>query len=241
MEIVQADQPLRLLLVDDEPRLTEFLSDELEDQGYLVDVVPSVSEAWQVLQADVLPEILVLDWSLPDGTGPELCERMRSNGITVPVLMLTGHDEVSDRVLALDAGVDDYLVKPFSIEELMARLRALQRRRWEAEQSAPDQLVVLGRLELNITAKTAVVSGLTLLLLNKEYELLERLMLADGGSCAAHNLLVSLWQEAGLAQPDVLDVYVQSLQSKLLAADAALSLQASGREGWCLTEVEGER
>lgn len=241
MEIVQADQPLRLLLVDDEPRLTEFLSDELEDQGYLVDVVPSVSEAWQVLQADVLPEILVLDWSLPDGTGPELCERMRSNGITVPVLMLTGHDEVSDRVLALDAGVDDYLVKPFSIEELMARLRALQRRRWEAEQSAPDQLVVLGRLELNITAKTAVVSGLTLLLLNKEYELLERLMLADGRSCAAHHLLVSLWQEAGLAQPDVLDVYVQSLQSKLLAADAALSLQASGREGWCLTEVEGER
>lgn len=153
MEIVQSDQPLRLLLVDDEPRLTEFLSDELEDQGYLVDVVPSVSKAWQVLQADVLPEILVLDWSLPDGTGPELCERMRSNGITVPVLMLTGHDEVSDRVLALDAGVDDYLVKPFSIEELMARLRALQRRRWEAEQSAPDQLVVLGRLELNITAK----------------------------------------------------------------------------------------
>lgn len=239
MEVVQADQSLRLMLVDDEPRLTDFLGVELEEEGYVVQIVSNISEAWQALQAELLPEIIVLDWSLPDGRGPDLCERMRTNGITIPVLMLTGHDEVSDRVLALDAGVDDYLVKPFSIDELLARLRALQRRRWEAEESAPDQLVVLGRLELNITAKTAVVSGLTLLLLNKEYELLERLMLADGQCCAAGDLLVSLWQEAGLAEPDVLDVYLQSLQNKLLAADAALCLQSSGNDDWCLAVVEG--
>ena len=130
MEVVQADQSLRLMLVDDEPRLTDFLGVELEEEGYVVQIVSNISEAWQALQAELLPEIIVLDWTLPDGRGPDLCERMRTNGITIPVLMLTGHDEVSDRVLALDAGVDDYLVKPFSIDELLARLRALQRRRW---------------------------------------------------------------------------------------------------------------
>ena len=115
------------------------------------------------MHLEVLPELLVLDWSLPDGIGPDLCERMRQDGIKIPVLMLTGHDEVSDRVLALDAGVDDYLVKPFSIDELLARLRALQRRRWEVEQSEPDQLLVLGKIQVNITAKTVSVDGSALL------------------------------------------------------------------------------
>ena len=155
-DVVRLDQSLRLLLVDDEPHLTDLLSEELVDHGYNVEVASTISEAWQFLHLEVLPELLVLDWSLPDGIGPDLCERMREDGIKIPVLMLTGHDEVSDRVLALDAGVDDYLVKPFSIDELLARLRALQRRRWEVEQSEPDQLLVLGKIQVNITAKNCV-------------------------------------------------------------------------------------
>ena len=85
----------------------------------------------------------MLDWNLADGSGPELCQRMGDAGISLPVLMLTGHDDVSDRVQALDAGVDDYLVKPFSVDELLARLRALPRRRWEAEPAVPDLLLQL--------------------------------------------------------------------------------------------------
>ena len=238
-DVVRLDQSLRLLLVDDEPHLTDLLSEELVDQGYHVEVASTISEAWQFLNLEVLPELLVLDWSLPDGVGPDLCERMREDGIKIPVLMLTGHDEVSDRVLALDAGVDDYLVKPFSIDELLARLRALQRRRWEVEQSEPDKLLVLGKLQMNITAKTVSVDGSNLFLLKKEYELLEKMMLADGCPCAVNDLLLSLWQEAGLAEPDVLDVYLHSLQDKLLSSDSAVQLQGDVSDGWCIRTVEG--
>ena len=238
-DVLRLDQSFRLLLVDDEPHLTDLLSEELVDQGYQVEVASTISEAWQFLHLEVLPELLVLDWSLPDGIGPDLCERMRKDGIKIPVLMLTGHDEVSDRVLALDAGVDDYLVKPFSIDELLARLRALQRRRWEVEQNEPDQLLVLGRLQMNVTAKTVSVDGSTLLLLKKEYELLERMMLADGRLCAVNDLLLNLWQEAGLAEPDVLDVYLHSLQDKLLSSDSAVQLQGDVVDGWCIRPVEG--
>ena len=238
-DVVRLDQSLRLLLVDDEPHLTDLLSEELVDHGYRVEVASTISEAWQFLHLEVLPELLVLDWSLPDGIGPDLCERMREDGIKIPVLMLTGHDEVSDRVLALDAGVDDYLVKPFSIDELLARLRALQRRRWEVEQGEPDQLLALGKIQMNITAKTVSVDGSTLLLLKKEYELLEKMMLADGRACAVNDLLLGLWQEAGLAEPDVLDVYLRSLQDKLLSSDSAVQLQGSVADGWCIRPVEG--
>ena len=238
-DVVRSDQSLRLLLVDDEPRLTDLLSEELVDQGYRVEVASTIAEAWQFLHLEVLPELLVLDWSLPDGIGPDLCERMREDGIKIPVLMLTGHDEVSDRVLALDAGVDDYLVKPFSIDELLARLRALQRRRWEVEQSEPDQLLALGKIQMNITAKTVSVDGSTLLLLKKEYELLEKMMLADGRACAVNDLLLGLWQEAGLAEPDVLDVYLHSLQDKLRSSDSAVQLQGDVVDGWCIRPVEG--
>ena len=238
-DVLRLDQSFRLLLVDDEPHLTDLLSEELVDQGYQVDVASTISEAWQFLHLEVLPELLVLDWSLPDGIGPDLCERMRKDGIKIPILMLTGHDEVSDRVLALDAGVDDYLVKPFSIDELLARLRALQRRRWEVEQSEPDQLLVLGKIQMNITAKAVSVDGSALLLLKKEYELLERMMLADGRPCAVNDLLLGLWQEAGLAEPDVLDVYLHSLQDKLLSSDSAVQLQGDVVDGWCIRPVEG--
>ena len=233
------ERSIHVLLVDDEPRLRTFLKEELELEGYQVNTAGDAACAWEQLDQPSLPELLVLDWNLPDGSGLELCQRMRKAGINLPVLMLTGHDDVSDRVLALDAGVDDYLVKPFSVEELLARLRALQRRRWEAEQSGPDQLLLLGRLELNTTAKTAVVDGLTLPLLTKEYELLELLMLADGQPRPVRDLLVSLWQEAGLAEPDVLDVYLCSLGAKLLSADSLLELQTTINGGWSLSQVDG--
>ena len=234
-----AERPIHVLLVDDEPRLLTFLKEELELEGYQVTTAGDAECAWEQLDQPSLPELLVLDWTLPDGSGLELCQRMRKAGIKLPVLMLTGHDDVSDRVLALDAGVDDYLVKPFSVEELLARLRALQRRRWEAEQSEPDQLLLLGRLELNTTAKTAVVAGFTLPLFTKEYELLEQLMLANGQPCAVHDLLMSLWQEAGLAEPNVLDVYIHSLRAKLIAAASSLDVQINATGDCSLRQVEG--
>ena len=118
-------------------------------------------------------------------------------------------------------------------------MRALQRRRWEAEQSEPDQLLLLGRLELNTTTKTAVVAAFTLPLFTKEYELLEQLMLADVQPCTVHDLLISLWQEAGLAEPNVLDVYIHSLRAKLISADSLLDVQITPAGDLILRQVEG--
>ncbi|HGY5538263.1 MAG TPA: response regulator transcription factor, partial [Prochlorococcus sp.] len=118
----------RILLVDDEPRLTELLRLELDVEGYEVSVAENGASGLIKARSEPPPNLIILDWNLPDFTGVDVCQRIRSSGIKTPILMLTGNDDVTDRVKALDAGVDDYLTKPFSIEELMARLRAMQRR-----------------------------------------------------------------------------------------------------------------
>ena len=117
----------RVLVVDDEPRLTELLSLELDVEGYDVDIASDGATGLIRSRSEPAPDLIILDWNLPDFSGIDICQRIRAGGICTPILMLTGHEEVSDRVTALDAGVDDYLIKPFTIYELMARLRAMQR------------------------------------------------------------------------------------------------------------------
>lgn len=136
-----ADQKIHVLLVDDEVNLTEFLRLELEFEGYQITVAMNGSSALIAARTEPTPDLLVLDWNLSDFTGIDICRKLRSAGIKTPVLMLTGHGDVSDRVMALDAGVDDYLVKPFSIEELLARLRALQRRTLAVGLNADSELL----------------------------------------------------------------------------------------------------
>jgi len=106
----------RLLVVDDEPYMPDLLGDDLREEGYDVAFAGDGWTAWLCLMAEPVPDLVVLDWTLPDMDGPDLCQRMREAGIKIPVLMLTGHDDVSDRVRALDAGVDDYLIKPFAVD-----------------------------------------------------------------------------------------------------------------------------
>ena len=232
---IKAEDPLRVLLVDDEPRLRNFLQEELEAEDYVVLATADAASAWSHLLQNPLPDLVVLDWSLPDGSGPELCQRMRKEGITTPVLMLTGHDDVGDRVLALDAGVDDYLVKPFSVDELLARLRALQRRRWQAEPRDPDELLLFHGLEINLTAVLASVAGKALDLLSKEYRLLTELVRAGGQPLTASQLLRETWNDLPEEQPlDLLEVYLESLQRKLLASGGPMLKAVPGTEAWAL-------
>ena len=136
----------RVLLVDDEQKLTDLLRLELEVEGYDVDVASDGASGLIRSRSEPTPDLIILDWNLPDFSGIDICQRIRTGGINIPILMLTGHDEITDRVKALDAGVDDYLIKPFSIDELMARLRAMHRRAEAFQgtaaiaQSAPDPL-----------------------------------------------------------------------------------------------------
>ena len=229
----------RVLLVDDEQALCLFLKEELEDEGYYVSVAHTSATAWDALSDCGWLDLIILDWTLPDGSGPELCQRMRDAGIIVPVIMLTGHAEVSDRVLALDAGVDDYLVKPFSTDELLARMRALKRRRWEATPQEPDQFLQLGQLSINLTTKIVLVAGQPFILLSKEYELLVALLRAKDSPCQARALMDSLWGYSNDQCQRLIDVYSESLRIKLSASEAQIYLSRLDRGDWLLSQSTG--
>jgi len=203
-------QATRLLLADDDPKLRQFLELELGEEGYAVQSVASGMEALLAIR-QAKPELVILDWMLPDLSGVEICQRLRSTGLVVPVLMLTGRDAVADRVEALDAGADDYLVKPFSIEELLARLRALARRGTNSESG----LLQIDDLVLNTASHEVSRGGAAIHLSLTEFSLLRELMREPGRVQSREQLLHSVWGEGFVGDSNVLDVYVRYLRRKL--------------------------
>ena len=211
----ESDQ-LRLLLVDDEPKLTEFLKVELEVEGYEVEVAADGASGLIALRGEPGPDLVLLDWNLPDFTGLDICRRIRATGMTVPVLMLTGYDEVKDKVEALDAGVDDYLVKPFSIEELLARLRALQRRSQAIQpQASEPEVLRIGDLELNQANHDVRRGSRSIQLSNKEYQLLVFLMRSPNKVQSRLEILHGVWGESFYGDDNLLDVYIRYLRQKV--------------------------
>ena len=215
----EAEQ-LRLLLVDDEPKLTEFLRMELEVEGYAVQIANDGASGLIALRGEPAPDLVLLDWNLPDFTGLDICRRIRSTGMTVPVLMLTGYDEVKDKVEALDAGVDDYLVKPFSIEELLARLRALQRRVQALQpQSSEPEVLRIGDLELNQANHDVRRGSRSIQLSNKEYQLLVFLMRSPNKVQSRLEILHGVWGESFYGDDNLLDVYIRYLRQKVESSE----------------------
>ncbi|WP_415399500.1 response regulator transcription factor [Synechococcus sp. W4D4] len=203
-------QATRLLLADDDPKLRQFLELELAEEGYTVQSAATGMDALLAIRQDA-PELVILDWMLPDLSGVEVCQRLRSTGLGVPVLMLTGRDAVADRVEALDAGADDYLVKPFSIEELLARLRALARRGTSSEPG----LLQIDDLVLNTASHEVSRGGAAIHLSLTEFSLLRELMREPGRVQSREQLLHSVWGEGFVGDSNVLDVYVRYLRRKL--------------------------
>ena len=216
----------RLLLVDDETRLTELLTMELEVEGYVVEVAADGANGLIRARTEPAPDLIVLDWNLPDFSGVDICQRMRSSGISTPILMLTGHDDVADRVTALDAGVDDYLIKPFSIEELMARLRAMQRRANSFSsgdgQSAQPETLQVGDLTMNTNTRDVTRSGRMIRLSVKEYELLNFLMRGQGKVLERAEIMHGVWGEDFYGDDNLLDVYIRYLRQKIETKDSPL-------------------
>jgi OmpR-family two-component system manganese-sensing response regulator len=165
---------MRILLVDDEVEMADPLSQHLMRQGYEVDLAYDGAQGNQLAQGGGY-DLLILDWMLPQMSGLEICQQARSRGDTTPVLFLTAKDTVDDRVQGLDAGGDDYLVKPFELRELLARVRALLRRPPTLEQSSSPRLQV-DDLELDVTNQLAYRRGRAIELSEKETQLLEYLM-----------------------------------------------------------------
>jgi two-component system OmpR family response regulator len=201
---------MRVLVVEDEKKLGELLGRGLREEGYAVDLADRGEEAlWMAHAVDY--DAMVLDVMLPGLNGFEICRRLRHDGVWTPVLMLTARDAVDDRVIGLDAGADDYLAKPFSFEELLARLRALTRR---APRERPSVLEV-GELRLDPAAHRAWRGDEELDLSAKEFSLLELFMRRPGVVLSRSQLLDGAWDIAFESRSNVVDVYVRYLREKI--------------------------
>ena len=232
----------RILLVDDEPRLTELLRLELDVEGYEVSVAENGASGLIKARSEPPPNLIILDWNLPDFTGVDVCQRIRSSGIKTPILMLTGNDDVTDRVKALDAGVDDYLTKPFSIEELMARLRAMQRRaekfsRETDVEQIPETLQVAD-LKMNTSTRDVKRGERTIQLSVKEYELLHFLMIGAGKVHERDAIMKAVWGEDFFGDDNLLDVYIRYLRQKVEQKDACTLIHTVRGVGFILRQEQ---
>jgi len=201
---------VRVLVVEDETKLGNLLSRGLREEGYSADLAERGEEALWMAKA-VEYDAILLDVMLPGLDGFDVCRRLRADGVWSPVLMLTARDAVDDRVTGLDAGADDYLAKPFSFEELLARLRALTRR-------APIErpaVLASGDLRLDPAAHRAWRGDVELDLSAKEFALLELFMRRPGSVLSRGQLLEGAWDMAFESRSNVVDVYVRYLREKI--------------------------
>ena len=207
--MVQRDL-VKLLVVEDEPRMLELLRRGLTEEGHNVTCASDGSHGWELAQAYEF-DVVVLDVMLPKMNGFELAKRLRKERITTPVLMLTAKDSVPDIVRGLDAGADDYLTKPFSFNELTARLRAIQRR----ATSRPENRLKVGDLILDPESREVSRGGIPLSLTRTEYSLLERLIYRAGKVVPRHTLIESVWGFDREIEDNTLDAFVRLLRQKV--------------------------
>jgi two-component system, OmpR family, response regulator len=201
---------VRVLVVEDDVKMARLVRRGLIEEGVVVDLAPTPDEAlWRAGAVDY--DVIVLDVMLPGMDGFALCRRLRADGRWAPVLMLTARADVDDRVQGLDAGADDYLTKPFSFAELLARLRALSRR---APRERPAVMVV-GDLRLDPATRTARRGSSEIALSAKEFALLEAFMRRPGQVLTRLDLLDHAWDYAYENRSNVVDVYVRYLREKI--------------------------
>ena len=220
---------MRILVVEDEPKMAGLLKRGLEQEGYSIDVsLDGVDGLHLATENDY--DAVVLDVMLPELDGIEVCRQMRERGRWAPVLMLTAREGVSDRVTGLDAGADDYVIKPFSFEELIARLRALLRR---GTRERPSVLSV-GSVRLNPATRRVERSGAPVVLSPKEYSLLEYFMRHPNEVISRTRILEHVWDYNYDGGSNVVDVYVGYLRKKIDAPFRSQLLRTVRGAGYLL-------
>ncbi|MBW4613857.1 MAG: response regulator transcription factor [Desmonostoc vinosum HA7617-LM4] len=216
---------MRVLLLEDEPDLGAAIKRTLNQQKYLVDWVLDGNEAWAYLEnSSAQYTVAIFDWMLPGISGLELCKRLRYKGNPLPVLMLTARDRMEDKVAGLDAGADDYLVKPFGMVELLARLRALQRR---SPHFQPQQLIV-GNLTLDYGNSTVVRQNTMgekerIPLTNKEFQLLEYFMKHPNQILTTEQIRNQIWEVNAESSSNVVAAQIRLLRRKLTSINCTNS------------------
>ena len=226
---------MRVLVVEDETRMARLVKRGLEEEGHAVDVAGDGPEGlW--LATENRYAAVVLDVMLPGFDGFEVCRRLRAAGVWAPVLMLTARDAVGDRVRGLDAGADDYLVKPFSLLELAARLRALARR----DDRARPVVLAVGDLRLDPAVKRAWRGGTELRLSPKEFSLLELFLRHPGVVLTRSQILDAAWDFAYDGSSNVVDQYVTYLRKKVDVPFGRHDLETVRGMGYRLRQAEQE-
>ncbi len=205
----------KILIVEDEAKIARFVQLELMHEGYEVQTAGDGLSGLQAAQS-WQPDLLILDLMLPALSGIEVCCRLRAGEQTesMPILMLTAKDDVSDKVTGLDMGADDYMTKPFAIEELLARIRALLKRRGAPRQARAHALQA-GPVSLDEDARTAACDGQPLSLTKTEFDLLAYLMRNQGRVVTRDELLEKVWGWSYDGDTNVVDVYIRYVRQKL--------------------------
>ena len=221
----------RILVIDDDRRITALLRRALAYEGYEVDIAPDGAKGLLAAR-DRPPDLVILDVMMPGIDGLEVCRRLRSGG-EVPILMLTARDEVPDRVAGLDAGADDYLVKPFALEELLARVRALLRRR----EGGNGAILSFGDLRLDTGRRLAQRGESKIELTTKEFELLTLFLRHPRQVLMRDFILEQVWGYDFGGDANVLEVYVGYLRNKLEDGGKPRLIQTVRGAGYVLLEV----
>jgi len=224
---------MRILVVEDYGPLRGPVVTALRDEGWSVEVAGDGDTALAVIEAQPL-DLVILDLMIPGVDGLSVLQRMRSTDDTAHVLVMTARDRVEDRVLALDAGADDYLVKPFAIEELVARSRALLRRKFQVK----SPVLTVGPLRVSTADRAVTMDGRPVELTAREYALLEYFAHRPNEVVTRSEAHVSLYGQDGEASSNVVDVYVGYLRKKLEAGGAPRVLHTRRGQGYILSEPE---
>jgi len=226
---------LQILVVEDEPKVAGALKEGLESEGYEITVAGTGEDGFFRASAHSF-DLIILDVMLPGRSGIEVLSTLRRQGDKTPVLLLTAKDAVEDRVLGLDSGADDYLVKPFAFEELTARIRALLRR----NRSESSGILTIGTLELDPVRRTVNRSGQRIELTAREYELLEYLARNHDRVVSREMLARDVWKETSRATPldNVIDVHIARLRRKIDEASPVKLLHTVRGVGFVISEEQ---
>ena len=226
--------PARILVVDDEPNLAAGLKLNLELDGFIVDVAKSAREASAALVEVGSYDAIVLDVMLPDLDGFSLCRRLRDAGNVIPVIMLTARSSPDDRVTGLEAGADDYLVKPFALKELLARIRsALRRRDWERHRSPPPEVtrtLAFGDAAIDFDTHVATMRGERVVLTQLELDLLAYFAANEGRVLTRQELLEKVWKLRNYPNTRTVDNFIVRLR-KAFEPDPALPVHFVSHRG----------
>lgn len=206
----------RILIVEDEKKIARFLELELKHEGYEVDTAFDGRSGLNTA-LETNPDLLILDLMLPELSGIEVCRRLRHTS-DLPIIMLTAKDDVSDKVMGLDMGADDYVTKPFAIEELLARIRVALKKRRAGVQTAPereDHILTAGSLSIDTASWQVRVKGELVSLTRKEFDTLRYLMEHHGTAVTRDQIMNEVWGYDFIGDSNIVDVYIRYLRHKL--------------------------